>query len=140
MPVTTYDPRKVAVQFRGRVLTGFFDGTFITVTRDEDSFSKHTGADGDVSRAANANKGGKVTLTLKQTSASNDTLTQIHEQDETLNDGVGILSIVDASGRTIVAVPEAWILKPADVEFAKEIVAREWTFDCAKFSPKVAGN
>lgn len=140
MPVTTYNPKKVAVTFRNQVLTGFMDDTFVEFSRDEDSFTKHTGADGEVSRAQNANKGAKLTLTLKQTSASNDRLSEFFQQDEISGTGIGILSVVDASGRTVISVPEAWIQKPADVTLGKTIVGRAWTFDCAEATPLIAGN
>lgn len=140
MTTKTFDFRKVGVSFKGQLLTGFMDGTPISVTRDEDSFTKHIGADGEVSRAANANKGGSATLTLKQTSASNDILSNALAQDELTNLGTGVFSIIDASGRTQVMAPEAWIKKSADVTMGKETEGREWVIDLGKLTIFVGGN
>ena len=140
MATKTFDFRKVGVSFKGQLITGFMDGTAITVSRDEDAFSKHTGSDGEVSRAAIANKGGSAVLTLKQTSASNDSLSNALATDELTNLGTGVFSIVDASGRTVVNAPEAWIKKSAEVTFGQDIEGREWTIDLGRLETFVGGN
>ena len=85
MPVHTYDPANVIVSIGGTPMSGFADGTFVMVSRDEDIFSKVSGADGEVSRAKSNNRSGSLTLTLMQTSMSNDVLSAIAVLDEISN-------------------------------------------------------
>ena len=42
----TYDPTLVTISFGAVPLVGFADGTFVTATRNEDSFTHKVGADG----------------------------------------------------------------------------------------------
>lgn len=136
----TFDFRKVSCTFKGQVITGFMDGTAIDVGRDNDSFTRHVGADGEVSRAANADKSGTATLTLKQDSASNDMLSDACSLDELTNNGTGVFAVIDASGRTVLTCPEAWVKRFANVTMGQEIVGREWVIDLGKLDPQVRGN
>lgn len=127
----TYNPKKVSVSFRGRLLTGFAPGTFIAAARNGDSFAVEVGADGEAARVAFQDFSGTIKLTLQQTSAANDLLSNFLETDELSNTGTGVLFVKDASGRTLLSCPEAWIKKPADSELAKDLGSREWTFEAA---------
>lgn len=136
----TYNPKRVAVSFAGRLLTGFADGTFITVSRNEDTFALAVGSDGEAARSASSNRSGRVTLTLMQTSASNDILSALAATDERTNQGTGALMVKDASGRTVVLAAEAWIVKPADAELGREIGNREWVFETGDLEIFNGGN
>jgi hypothetical protein len=140
MSVSTYDPQKVVLTIGGAIMGGFADGTFITAQREGDSFTKVTGADGRTSRAKSSDKSGNVVLTLLQTSPSNDVLSAIIAADEISGAGVVPLICKDAGGTTILFSGTAWIRKPANVEFGKEITNREWTIDVADFSMIVGSN
>jgi hypothetical protein len=129
--VKTYDPAQIVVTLGPYLLSGFAEGTFVKVSRDEDAFLKKTGVDGETARARNKNRGGKVELTLLQSSASNDTLSAIAQAGELTGTDVYPLLIKDLLGTTLVMAPLAWPQKPADVEEGKEISDRAWTIDCA---------
>lgn len=135
-----YDPSKVIVTFAGYPLTGYADGTFVTVSRNEDSFTLYVGSDGETARARNQNKSGTVVLTLKMTSQANDYLSLRLKLDETGGAGVGAIAVTDLLGRTRAFAAQAWVRKPADAEFGKEIGEREWTFECASLELLVGGN
>lgn len=139
MSTKTYDPSQVLCSFLGNQLSGFADGTFVKVSRDEAGFMKMTGADGEVARARNKNKGGKITFTLMQSSASNDILSAAAASDEQTGTGIGALLIKDANGTTVVSVQNAWVEKLADSEFGKELGTREWSIDCDKIEMTVGG-
>ena len=81
MTAKTYSPADVAVIYGGAIISGFANGTFITVSRDEDAFMKSVGADGEVCRSRNANRSGSITLTLLQSSASNDVMSAFAAAD-----------------------------------------------------------
>lgn len=138
--VKTYDPKQVSLIFGGKIGHGFTDGTFITVERDEDTFSKKVGVDGEGTRAKSNNKGGKVTVTLHQSSSFNDDLSAIQAADELTNSGVLPLLIKDNSGRTVCAAGTAWIKKPANPEFGKDVANRVWVIDTDEFDIFNGGN
>lgn len=133
MAVRTYDPKMVIITIGGVPMTGYADGTFVSVERASDSFTKVTGADGMVTRSKSNDKSGQITLTLKQSSPSNDVLSGFAALDEMSNTGVFPVSITDLSGHTLLFMPSAWIRKPANVEFGKELSTREWVLDFDKY-------
>jgi len=140
MALRTFDPSQVSVIFKGTPLSGFADGTFISVTRSNDSYSKTVGADGETTRVASRDKSGEITITLAQTSPSNDFLSSQLEADERDNSGSGDFLIKDNSGNTIIESAAAWVRKPADTEFAKEVSNREWVLDADNLLMSVGGN
>lgn len=134
----TYDPKSVIITFGSVAIEGFADD-IITVTPNEDFFTKQVGADGEVSRARSANRTHDVVITLKQTSLSNLYLSGILEADGISNAGALPLSITDLGGSTLFFWPEAWIRTPPEVGFGKELKDREWTFDTGQPSSSVIG-
>jgi hypothetical protein len=136
----TYDPKKVIVTVGGVPMSGYADGTFISVERDNDTWSKVSGADGAVSRAKSNDRTGTLTLTLQQTSPSNDVLSGFARVDEISNDGVVPISVTDLGGRTVIFSAFGWVQKPPTVEMAKEISNREWVLALADVEFFVGGN
>lgn len=63
----TYDPLKVNIKYNNRQLRMFGDNLF-TLTRDEDNVTLKKGTKGDSTYIINANKAGKLTITLQQES------------------------------------------------------------------------
>ena len=140
MTVETYSPKRVEVIVAGVPMKGFADGTFVTVARANDSFATNVGADGEVSRTASADRTGTVTLTLQQTSDSNDFLSGLMTADELTLAGQFPFLLKDTNGRTILESPCAWINKPADSEFGNELSNREWVISCSELQGLVGGN
>lgn len=140
MPVLTYDPGSVIVSIGGANMSGFADGTFVVVEREEDSFVKHVGADGEVSRSKSNNKSGSLTLTLASTSNSNAVLSGFATVDENTGDGIVPVLVKDASGTSVYFAGEAWVRKPANAEFGNEVGDREWVLDLASVEMLTAGN
>ena len=140
MTVRTYDPKEVHIIIGGFEMVGFADGTFLTVSRDNDAFNKVSGADGETSRAKSNDKGGSATLVLQQTSPSNDILSGIAIADELSNSGVVPLIVTDSLGTTTLFSGEGWIKKIPDAVFAKEISNRDWVLDMASIDIFIGGN
>ena len=140
MPLSTYVPEDILVIVGGAIIDGYADGTFINVERDEDTFSKKTGANGRTTRTKSSNKSGSITLTLQQTSPSNDVLSAFHAIDEQTANGVIPVLIKDKRGTSLYSSPAAWVKKPAAASFAKESENREWTLDCADLEGFTGGN
>ena len=63
----TYDPTKVNVAFNSRQMRMFGDSLF-TLARDEANVTLKKGCKGDSTYILNANKAGKLTITLQQES------------------------------------------------------------------------
>lgn len=135
----TYDPKLVVLAVGGVPIYGFADGTFINASRSNDSFSKVSGPDGIVTRAKSNDKSGELTITLQQSSLSNDVLNGYAVLDELANAGVVPVVVKELNGTTLLFGAEGWVRKPADVEYGKEVSNREWVIDVAEFEFAVGG-
>ena len=140
MALRTYDPKKVIIVIGGYPMGGFADGEFVNVIRSGDAFSKSVGADGDTTRVKSNDKSGEMTLTLSQTSPSNDVLSGISRADELGNAGVVPVKVKDLSGRSEFVSAFAWIRKIADSPNGKEISNIEWVLDLTDVTSFVGGN
>lgn len=140
MATKTYSPKRVELIINGTPMKGFADGTFISVERTSDAFTTNVGADGEASRTHSSDKTGKVTLTLQQTSDSNDFLSALVIADEKTLKSQFALLLKDTNGKTVVASAFAWIDKVSNAEFAAEISDREWVISCAELESFVGGN
>ena len=87
----TYDPLKVNVAFNSRQLRMFGESLF-TLARDEANVTLKKGAKGDSTYVINANKAGKLTITLQQESPDIKFLEQCSEKNTMAN-----LAITDAN-------------------------------------------
>ena len=140
MTVETYSPKRVELIIGGVPMRGYADGTFINAERTSDAFTTNVGADGEVSRTHSADKTGKVTLTLQQTSDSNDVLSALQIADETTLLGQFVILLKDTNGRTLAESPCAWIDKIASSEFSNELSDREWVISCSELIIFVGGS
>jgi len=140
MAVRTYDPKSVVITIGGVPMSGFADGTFLVVDRDENAFTKVTGADGTSTRVKSNNRSGSMTLTLKQSSPSNDVLSGFAALDELSNSGVVPILIKDLSGNSLFFSATGWVQKYPSSEFAKEISNREWVLDLVDVDMFVGSN
>lgn len=138
--VMTYDPKQVSVIVGGKIIHGWADGTFINVERNEQAFAMKVGVDGEGSRAKSNNKSGKITITLMQTSASNDDLSAFAAADELSNSGAVPFFMKDNSGRSLVTALTCWAQKYPNSEFAKEVGTRTWVFESDDIEIFVGGN
>lgn len=140
MSTKSYAPKEVQVIVFGNILSGFAKGTYINAEREVDAFTKEIGGDGEAARVQSANESGEVTLTLMQTSASNDILSALAVADELNRSSIGPIIIKDSLGTTILFSGEGWIRKLPAVEFGDELTPREWIFDMAIMKFFVGGN
>ena len=136
---TTYDPSSIVASFAGVPLSGFADGTFVSVERSNDSFTLMVGAGGEAARSRSRNSSGKVTFTLMGTGVVNDLLSAVWRADELSATGVGSFILKDLNGTTLCAANNAWIVKPPKIEFGKEISTREWVIECESVYMKAGG-
>lgn len=129
-----YDPKDVAIVFKGQLITGIMSGTFVSVERNEDSYEKTSGAGGDITRVRKNDKSGMVTVTLQSESPSNAVFDAAHLQDELTNLGSGNIEVTNVNSTGSATAAEAWVQKPAKVEYSDGATGREWKIECAVLS------
>jgi hypothetical protein len=141
------DPAKfiVSVGTLPSPISGYAKGTFIEITRDEDTFKKFVGGDGEVTRVRNRNIAGMMKITLQQGSNSNAILSALATLDEQTGAGVVPITFMDMSGvagaQSTAASAYGWIRKKPDMKFSGESEEnREWIFDLARMDFLVGGN
>src|SRR6056297_3124698 len=95
--IRTYAADQVRIVVGGVPISGLADGTFVSISRDEQAYNKTTGADGTTSRSRTGNRAGTIAITLQQTSPSNDVLSGFMLADEASDQGVVPVLIKDTS-------------------------------------------
>lgn len=140
MAVLVYDPSSVSIVFAGTIITGYDDGTFVSIERNNDMWAIKVGADGIGTRAKSSDKSGRVTITLMASSPANDKLSAMAVADELSGAGVAPLLVRDGSGRTVASALSAWVVKMPQVEFSKEPSNRAWTLETDSLTLYVGGS
>lgn len=140
MPVKSYDPSQVMVVFGGRVLSGFAEGTKVTVEHEEDAWTTQIGVDGEGTRSKSNNRSGTITVQLMQSSDDNAFLYGIYELDRTSNAGALPMMVKDGSGSSLHMAETAWISKLPAAEYGVEAGAREWAFKTDILVSALGGN
>lgn len=129
MSLKTFDPAQMSLIVGGHIVGGFADGTFLNVARNNDSFSRTAGADGENTRVKSNDKSGRFTFTLMASSLSNGVLQGFANADELNNGGLVPVLIQDNNGTEVASGPISWVVKPADRGYAKENSNREWVIE-----------
>lgn len=136
---STYAPDRVTVLFRGLPITGFGD-TGIKFEANTDRVTTNVGMSGEGARTFSADRSGKLTLQLQQTSLSNDVLQAAMDADEAGLTGYGPLQVKDVLGRTLLHADVAWVMKVPAVEFNQDLSMREWVLESDRWVTYVGGN
>jgi hypothetical protein len=122
-----YDPSQVVLTVGGRIMTGYGEGTFITLVRNKNNFELIVNPTGDESvRSKVNNRSGLLSFTLLQTSTSNLILSNLANRDEIEADGVVPVSIKDLNGESEFIAARGYIEKTADAAFAATVQGRQW--------------
>jgi len=138
--IGTYDAKQNIIVVGGVPIIGYADGTYITVEIEEDSFSKTVGADGYVARSKSNNNSADITITLLQSSPSNDYLSALYNLDRYGNLGIVDILVKDLMGTTLFYSEHCWVKKPAAIENSKEIGERSWNMSTADSTYFVGGS
>jgi hypothetical protein len=136
----TLDPKQIVIIFGADIIQGYADGSFVTVDRNEDSWNLSVGADGEGTRTKSNNKSGQITLTLAQSSQSNQILSQAALADELDNAGLRPILIKDNLGTSLYSAELAYVKKPAASEFSNESTNREWIIETDNLQMFIGGN
>ena len=130
--VSSYDFKKITTTVAGHIVTGFMDGTVITIEKNEDNVTPHVGADGSVTYAESADNTATMTLTLKQTSPSLAVLRGLARNktncpSSVINNNNGAAKYISSYGR---------VLKMPGEEFGTEVSGVEVTIHIADYNPQ----
>lgn len=140
MSVAIYNPKEVIITVGGNIISGFADGSFVTVERNEDAFTLQVGTDGEGTRTKTNNRSGRFTFSLMQSSDSNSVLTALALTDEISSAGAVPVMVKDQSGSSLYLAETAWIVKMANSEFTREAGPREWIMETDVLVMEVGGN
>ncbi len=134
-----YDPASVYVTIGGVDITGYADGTFISIVPNAEGFTRIVGADGEVAFAKSNDNTYNITLTLLQTSTSNTVLSGLLTADIEANGGAFPISITDLQGNSLFFSPVARSQQAPDTEYSKEVGERAWTIITAQATVNLVG-
>lgn len=124
-------------------LVMFMEDTFVAVEHTADSWTTYNGVDSDKAgstRVHNSSKAGTITVSLQQTSPSNDVLQAIFDRDNTQYDGVFSIIVKDGSGRSIHHAKEAYIGKRPTQTFGSGMNGIEWVIMSGDLAKSIGGN
>lgn len=135
-------PDLVDISMAGFPISGFGPDSKISVEAEAETFGDAKGVDGDVTRIRMNESRATATITLMQSSPSNDVLTQLHNRDLRSPNGAGIGPFVlrDRSGTTVIRARRAWIQAWPTTDFGSEVGTREWQIRLADTQWHVGGN
>lgn len=124
-----YSPGLVTVIFGEVIAVGVADGSFAVVEMAEDGIVEQVGEDGSVVINQNLNELGQLTLRLLHQSPVNALLQSIYNANRLFfGSGIRPLRVIDGNGSTKVTAPQAWIVRPPNVDLGDMAQPREWLF------------
>lgn len=134
--VNTYNPSDVYLIICGHQCESWQE---ITVERSTPSFKHIKGIRGKHTRVRDVDSSAIITITVMQTSETNDILSEVHRLD--IESGTGRLEItlMDKSGTTLISSIEAYIPNYPAKTFSDTIEFIPWTIQCQSTEDFVIG-
>lgn len=142
----TFAPYEVSVVIStddiNHIVTGYAEDTGITIEPNADRYEMYVGMNGDASRIHNANRTRSVSITLSQTSISNDVLWHLAQRDSRLrsDEGTFTITIKDGSGRTVYSDQNGFISADPTVTFGSSMNTQEWSLMLPDPEVGIGGN
>ena len=125
--VRTYNPDRIVLLLGGVQAQGFDEDTFIEIAPLADAVTSKAGADGEVARSIGTDLRHTITITLMQTSPTNDVLSGLAAADRLTCGGAAFPVLVqDLCGRTFFAAASAWVSQRPTQAFGREVGNRVW--------------
>ncbi|WP_443699032.1 hypothetical protein [Pseudomonas sp.] len=121
--VNCYSPSDVSLTIGGYVITGWDN---FTISRRVKGFSPIYGIRGKNTRVKSKDTSATISISLIQTSPSNDVLGYIHELD--LDEGTARINLMlkDTSGKSVFSSNEAFITSYPTVSYTGDFTYRNW--------------
>lgn len=130
-----HDARNVAVLVNGTEIVGFSEDTFVEGEQNEERWSPHVGAKGEVTWVRNSDNTGTIKISLKHNSPSNGFLHQLYKQQDEPGAEPITVSVQDRNfdGDVGISGSEAKIVKVPDFARGPEVEDSEWEFSVADY-------
>ena len=146
--LATFAPNDVTVVITQRssviahIVSGYSEDSIVNIERTAETFTMYTGADNTSTRIYNANKSATVTLSLQQTSSSNDILSLLYANDSNSRNSSGLFSlqISDSSGRSRYFSDDAYVGVVPNSQFGNSMQVRDWVLHAHNLDTYIGGN
>jgi hypothetical protein len=144
--LATFAPNDVAIIITqpstgiAHQISGFSEDSIVNIEWTSPRYSLYTGADNTGTRVFNASNSAALTVALQQTSASNDVLSQLFNNDGRNSDGLFSILIKDASGRSIYFSDDAYIGVRPNASFSNSMTVRDWVIQAFNLDGYAGGN
>jgi hypothetical protein len=140
MAIANYSPDLVNCLAFGIPISGFADGTFITIGKDKVPFGTTETADGQVARLFTNSQTYTISLTLHRGSPSNDVLTKLWQLDELTQKAKFPLFIKDASGSDLFFSTNTWIEGLPNMVQSTSLDTRTWVLRSSQAIINIGSN
>ena len=139
MAVKTIDPHKYRITWGPIIMSGFGDDV-VSIEYPDDLFEVVRGADSEVTRVRKGVEDVQVSVTLKQSSTTNDKLFAAMIADKITGAGVFPLTIADGSGTSLLFADAAFIKKAPTVDLGNSAKDRVWVLHTGPCELFIGGN
>jgi hypothetical protein len=139
MSSKVYDPHQLSVVFGVTPINGFAEDTMISIDVEEPQYNATTDVHGNVTRFRVNKNMAKITITLTQSSPSNDVLSSFVEADRINNSGTFPVMIKDPNGTTLFSSTSSYVEQVPSVEFGNDNKNREWLIRATSINNFIGG-
>lgn len=124
------------------VLGGYGADSVVSLERGDPKWESTIGVDGMHERIHRLDTTYRATVSLLQTSMSNDFLSAVAKYDERDLRGGGLFTctITDKSGRSYVYSDQAYVIEPSSYEFSQTSNTRDWVIVMPYTDAYLGGN
>lgn len=121
-------------------ISGYSEDSIVNIEWTSPRYSLYTGADNTGTRIFNASNSAHITIALQQTSASNDVLSQLFNNDGRNSAGLFSIQVKDSSGRSIYFSDDAYIGVRPNAAFSNSMTHRDWVIQAFNLDGYAGGN
>lgn len=144
----TYAPGKLTIVIAqessgiAHIVSGFSEDSIVQIERVAETYTMYTGADNFSTRTLNSNTSARITLSLQQSSTSNDILNALYTSDRNDPGPEGFFSIhiKDSSGRGDFFSDDAYVGVVPNSNYSNTVQTREWIIHAHDLQSVIGGN
>lgn len=148
-PITSYIPSALTIVINHpatgitHVIGGYSQDSIVSIEFPDETWTETESPDAVTTRTHRKTTTYRATISLDQTSRSNDVLSGIarfDEQDLTGIQGIFTCTITDKSGRSYIYSSQSFVKKPQTQEFGSSVSSREWMIVLASSESHIGGS
>ncbi len=121
-------------------ITGYPDGTIVSIKKDASPFVTTRTLDGEVARTYRNDQTYTMSLSITQSSPSNDILMKFYELDSFIQNALFPVFIKDLKGTTLFMSGESWIKELPPITISNGMDVRTWEIQCLNSVINIGGN